>query len=85
MTIASNPPLQGLRRDRQVARTMHRQDRIALLVAPALFLVVALFLCPFLFGLVLSFSTHRGAGFENYVKFFSTAFQRETIWTTLWL
>ena len=85
MTDASNPPTRGLRRDRQVAGAVHRRDRIALLVTPALLLVVALFLCPFLFGLVLSLSTHQGASFENYVKFFSTAFQRETIWTTLWL
>ena len=68
-----------------VAGTVNRQDRIALLVTPALLLVVALFLCPFVFGLVLSFSTHQGGGFGNYIKFFSTAFQRETIWTTLWL
>jgi putative spermidine/putrescine transport system permease protein len=68
-----------------VAGTVNREDRIALLVTPALLLVVALFLCPFVFGLVLSFSTHQGGGFGNYIKFFSTAFQRETIWTTLWL
>jgi putative spermidine/putrescine transport system permease protein len=68
-----------------VAGKMNRQDRIALLVTPALLLIVALFLCPFLFGLVLSLSTHQGASLANYIKFFSTAFQRETIWTTLWL
>jgi putative spermidine/putrescine transport system permease protein len=68
-----------------VAGPLPRHDRIALLVTPALLLIVALFLCPFLFGLVLSLSTHEGASFANYVKFFSTAFQRQTIWTTLWL
>jgi putative spermidine/putrescine transport system permease protein len=68
-----------------VAGPLPRHDRIALLVTPALLLIVALFLCPFLFGLVLSLSTHQGASFANYVKFFSTAFQQQTIWTTLWL
>jgi putative spermidine/putrescine transport system permease protein len=68
-----------------VAGPLPRHDRIALLVTPALLLIVALFLCPFLFGLVLSLSTHEGASFANYVKFFSTAFQQQTIWTTLWL
>jgi putative spermidine/putrescine transport system permease protein len=68
-----------------VAGPLPRRDRIALLVTPALLLIVALFLCPFLFGFVLSLSTHEGASFANYVKFFSTAFQRQTIWTTLWL
>jgi putative spermidine/putrescine transport system permease protein len=68
-----------------VAGPLPRHDRIALLVTPALLLIVALFLCPFLFGLVHSLSTHQGASFANYVKFFSTAFQRQTIWTTLWL
>jgi putative spermidine/putrescine transport system permease protein len=70
---------------RSLALRVKNFDRILLLVAPALFLVVMLFLYPFLFGLILSFSTHGGTGLGNYEKFFTTAFQRETIWTTLWI
>ncbi|MBV8278635.1 MAG: sugar ABC transporter permease [Verrucomicrobia bacterium] len=70
---------------RSLALRVKNFDQIVLLVAPALFLVVMLFLYPFLFGLILSFSTHGGTGLGNYERFFTTAFQRETIWTTLWI
>jgi putative spermidine/putrescine transport system permease protein len=58
-------------------------DRVSLLVTPGLFLVLILFLYPFLFGFFLSFSTHGGTGLGNYAKFFSTPFLSETVWTTL--
>ena len=60
-------------------------DRTILLVVPAACLVLMLFLYPFLYGLVLSFSGHEGAGLGNYVKFFSTPFLSQTIATTLWI
>jgi putative spermidine/putrescine transport system permease protein len=71
---------------RSLAVRVKNFDRMVLLVAPALLLVVMLFLYPFVFGFILSFSTQHGAaGFENYAKFFTAPFQRETIWTTLWI
>ena len=60
-------------------------DATALLVAPGVCLVLLLFLYPFLYGFVLSFSAHEGAGLRNYVKFFSTPFLSQTIATTLWI
>jgi putative spermidine/putrescine transport system permease protein len=60
-------------------------DVTALLVAPGVCLVLMLFLYPFLYGLVLSFSAHEGTGLTNYVKFFSTPFLSQTIATTLWI
>jgi putative spermidine/putrescine transport system permease protein len=58
-------------------------DRTTLLVTPGLWLVLLLFLYPFLFGFFLSFSTRGGTGLGNYAKFFSTPFLSETVWTTL--
>ena len=49
-------------------------DRTILLVVPAACLVLMLFLYPFLYGLVLSFSGQAGAGLGNYVKFFPPLF-----------
>ena len=60
-------------------------DRTILLAVPAACLVLMLFLYPFLYGLVLSFSGRAGAGLGNYVKFFSTPFLSQTIATTLWI
>jgi len=60
-------------------------DRTMLLVVPAACLVLMVFLYPFLYGLVLSFSERAGVGLGNYVKFFSTPFLSQTIATTLWI
>jgi len=58
-------------------------DRTPLLVAPAAALMVLLFVYPFLYGLVLSFSPTRGGVLGNYVRFFTDRSLWPTIMTTL--
>jgi putative spermidine/putrescine transport system permease protein len=59
-------------------------DGGTLLVLPALLFVVALFIYPFLYGLVLSLTPPKGGGmFANYAKFFADPFLYDTIWRTI--
>ena len=58
---------------------------MTLLVLPAALLLVALFVYPFLYGLLLSFNPKEGPALANYVQFFSDPFLYETISKTLWL
>jgi putative spermidine/putrescine transport system permease protein len=59
-------------------------DSVTLLVIPAVLFVLALFIYPFLYGLVLSFQPKAGGGWlANYVRFFSEPFLYETVWITL--
>jgi putative spermidine/putrescine transport system permease protein len=58
-------------------------DRTALLVVPGVLVVVALFIYPALYGLVLSFEPKEGGALSNYARFFATPFLSDTIWTTL--
>ncbi|TWD83844.1 putative spermidine/putrescine transport system permease protein [Kribbella amoyensis] len=59
-------------------------DSTLLLLVPALVFVIGLFIYPFLYGLGLSFQPTKGGGaFGDYQRFFSDAFQRDTIWKTL--
>jgi putative spermidine/putrescine transport system permease protein len=58
-------------------------DGTTLLVLPAFLGILALFVYPFLYGLVLSFEPKAGAFYANYVKFFSDPFLYDTVWTTL--
>ena len=61
-------------------------DGVTLLVVPAaLFDACALFVYPFLYGLLLSFKPKDGASLANYIRFFSDPFLYETIAKTLWL
>ncbi|TCR70070.1 sugar ABC transporter permease [Bosea sp. BK604] len=60
-------------------------DGLTMLVLPAVFFVLALFIYPFLYGLFLSFTPKEGGTFANYAKFFSDSFLYGTIATTLWL
>ena len=61
-------------------------DGLTLLVIPAAALLIATFVYPFLYGLVLSFEPKAGGGaFANYARFFSDPFLYQTIGTTLWL
>jgi putative spermidine/putrescine transport system permease protein len=57
-------------------------DGVALLAVPAILFVLALFVYPFLYGLVLSFEPKAGGWLANYRKFFSDPFLYDTIWTT---
>ncbi|MBN8890129.1 MAG: ABC transporter permease [Rhodospirillales bacterium 70-18] len=60
-------------------------DGVTLLVLPAALFVVALFVYPFLYGLVLSLQPKAGGWLANYAKFFSDPFLYGTIGKTLWL
>jgi putative spermidine/putrescine transport system permease protein len=60
-------------------------DGVTLLVLPAALFLIALFVYPFLYGLVLSFRPKEGGALANYARFFSDPFLYETIDKTLWL
>jgi putative spermidine/putrescine transport system permease protein len=60
-------------------------DGLTLLVLPAVFFLLALFIYPFLYGLFLSFNPKAGGALANYQRFFSDSFLYGTIATTLWL
>jgi putative spermidine/putrescine transport system permease protein len=58
-------------------------DGVTLLVMPGVLFVLALFIYPFLYGLVLSFHPKQGGALANYVTFFSNPYLYDTIYTTL--
>jgi putative spermidine/putrescine transport system permease protein len=66
-----------------VTATERHLDRTVLLVVPGALVVLALFIYPFLYGLVLSFEPKEGGGFANYLRFFGQPFLYNTIGTTL--
>ena len=71
--------LPGLR-TRLAARGL---DGTTLMVLPALLALFALFVYPFVYGLVLSFQPKVGGWLANYGRFFSDPYLYDTIWTTL--
>lgn len=75
---ADRPPL----RLRLAARGL---DSVTLLALPAVLFVLALFIYPFIYGLILSMEPKVGAWYSNYRKFFSDPFLYETIGKTLQL
>lgn len=78
---AAAPPAEALP-GATVRRRRVRWPIVALL-APALVLVLALFIYPLFDGVRLSLQTKTGGPFQNYADFFRDARQRETIWNTL--
>ena len=60
-------------------------DGVTALVLPACAFLVATFVYPFLYGLVLSFQPKAGGVLANYARFFSDPFLYDTIGRTLWL
>lgn len=58
-------------------------DRAALLVAPAVAVIVLLFVYPFVYGLVQSFRPANGGALANYGTFFTSRQLWPTIFTTL--
>jgi putative spermidine/putrescine transport system permease protein len=66
-----------------VTASERQLDRTALLVIPGALVVLALFVYPALYGLVLSFEPKEGGALSNYLRFFTTPFLSNTIWTTL--
>lgn len=60
-----------------------RGDRRGWLVAPAVIVLVSLFVYPFIYGVVISFQPLEGGSiWSNYVDFFTTSTQVSTLWTT---
>lgn len=58
------------------------RDRRGWLVVPAVVLLLALFVYPFLYGIVISFKPMQpGSAWNNYAHFFTTPSE----WTTLWI
>ncbi len=60
-------------------------DGVTMLLLPAILFIVALFIYPFLYGLVLSFHPKVGGMFSNYQRFFSDPFLYDTVAKTLWI
>jgi putative spermidine/putrescine transport system permease protein len=60
-------------------------DGVTMLVLPAVLFILALFIYPFLYGLVLSFTPPKGGWLDNYTKFFADPFLYSTIGKTLWV
>jgi putative spermidine/putrescine transport system permease protein len=60
-------------------------DGVTMLLLPAAIFIIALFIYPFLYGLVLSFQPKVGGLLANYQKFFSDPFLYDTIAKTLWI
>jgi putative spermidine/putrescine transport system permease protein len=58
-------------------------DFTLLLLAPAVLVMAALFLYPFLYGISISFEPEQGGPFSNYVNFFTDPYQSGTIFRTL--
>jgi putative spermidine/putrescine transport system permease protein len=58
-------------------------DRHLLLLVPAALFVLVLFVYPFLYGIGLSFQPVRGGPLAAYHRFFTDAYLRDTIFTTL--
>jgi putative spermidine/putrescine transport system permease protein len=55
-----------------------------LLLLPAIAFILLLFIGPFVYGLILSFTNSEGGiTLQNFIQFFSDEFDRNTIWTTL--
>jgi putative spermidine/putrescine transport system permease protein len=75
---SERPPL-------RVRMALRDLDGVTLLALPAILFVAALFVYPFLYGLVLSFRPKAGDWLANYRKFFSDPFLYDTIGATLWL
>lgn len=68
---------------RHVAAPPAPVDRTLTLIAPATLFMVLVFVYPFVYGLLLSFTPQEGGWLANYVKFFTTDNLWHTIWTTL--
>jgi putative spermidine/putrescine transport system permease protein len=88
MTIALGKAARGPAADRLPLRLILAQrgiDGVTLLVLPSVLFILALFVYPFLYGLVLSFEPKTGGWLANYSRFFAEPFLYKTIFTTLQL
>jgi putative spermidine/putrescine transport system permease protein len=88
VTIAIGKAAPGAASDRPPLRLVLAQrgiDGVTALVLPSVLFILALFVYPFLYGLVLSFEPKSGGWLANYRNFFTQAFLYNTIGTTLLL
>jgi putative spermidine/putrescine transport system permease protein len=81
MSALDHTPAPSLRQRLAV----HGIDGVTLLVLPAALFILAIFVYPFIYGLLLSFEPKEGGLLANYQRFFSDPFLYKTIATTLWL
>jgi putative spermidine/putrescine transport system permease protein len=87
-TLSGSAPRTGAISDRPPLRLLLAQrglDGVTLLVLPGALFIVALFVYPFVYGLVLSLEPKAGDWLANYRKFFSDPFLYDTIGRTMWL
>ncbi|MFA9438180.1 ABC transporter permease [Uliginosibacterium sp. sgz301328] len=68
---------------RVASMSVQKFDRTLLLLAPAAIFMLAVFVYPFVYGLVLSFKPTDGGWLANYVKFFTADNLWPTIGTTM--
>jgi putative spermidine/putrescine transport system permease protein len=68
-----------------IARSAQPFDRVVMMAAPAVLIIVALFIYPFAYGLWLSFHPKEGGALANYRAFFGDPFLYQTVTTTLML
>jgi putative spermidine/putrescine transport system permease protein len=88
VTIAIGKAAPGAASDRPPLRLVLAQrgiDGVTALVLPSVLFILALFVYPFLYGLVLSFEPKSGGWLANYRNFFTQPFLYNTIGTTLLL
>jgi putative spermidine/putrescine transport system permease protein len=88
MTIAIGKAADRAATDRPPLRLVLAQrgiDGVTALVLPSVLFTLALFVYPFLYGLVLSFEPKSGGWLANYRHFFAEPFLYNTIGTTLLL
>jgi putative spermidine/putrescine transport system permease protein len=65
------------------ARLRPLMDPVVILVAPAAAVMLAFFVYPFVYGLLLSFQPAQGGVFQNYIHFFETGDMWRTIGNTM--
>lgn len=58
-------------------------DGTLFLLAPAVLVLVALFIYPFFYGIGISFQPRQGGLFANYIDFFTDSYQASSIFRTL--
>jgi putative spermidine/putrescine transport system permease protein len=88
MTITIGKAARDVANDRPPLRLILAQrgiDGVTALVLPSVLFILALFVYPFLYGLVLSFEPKTGGWLANYAHFFREPFLYNTIGTTLLL
>ncbi len=77
------PPVTSAPAIRSLSLAARGFDGVTLMVLPAVIFVLVMFVYPFLYGLVLSFTPKEGAWFSNYARFFADPYLYGTILTTL--